>query len=55
MTATLKQKLDAAIEALKALHEDTSGPARQNLEAVETLMSEAETILDALKGDSGNE
>jgi hypothetical protein len=51
MKKPLIQKKEAAIEALREVHADTSGPASDNLEAIREIISEAQEIETGLKFD----
>lgn len=54
MQKELKEKRDAVIKALEDLHSDQSGPASDNLEAVEEVIEKATEIKQALEMDVSN-
>lgn len=53
MKKPLKQKVDAAIEALNEVHSDQSGPAKDNLAAIREIRDRLDDIERCLKDDCG--
>lgn len=51
MTKKLKKKKDEIVQALKELHADTSGPARDNLDAIREVIEEARLLEHLLETD----
>lgn len=51
MTKTLKKKLADALKAIEDVHNDTSGPATDNLEAMREIGSKADIFESALAED----
>jgi len=49
----LEAKKQAAIEAIKAVHADLSGEARDNLQAIREIIEEAKLLERALEDDCG--
>lgn len=53
MTKQLRSKTDAVLKAIRELHSDKSGPARDNLDAFREVIETAREIEAALEQDSG--
>lgn len=51
MSQTLKQKLDSAVEAIRRVHSDNSGPIIENLKAMRDLRGEVESAIECLEND----
>ena len=51
MKLKLRTKTNTAIEALREIHSDTTGPASDNLEAIQEVIEEALDIKQALESD----
>lgn len=51
MTKQLKQKVEAALGAIRAVHSDTSGPASDNLEAIQEVLELANEVRECLESD----
>ena len=55
MTKALEAKTDAVIESIREVHADTSGPARDNLDAIRRIIEEARVYEQMLESDCGEE
>ena len=51
MTKQLQQKVEAAKKAIDAVHSDESGPASDNLEAIQDVLSHGDMLNEALEAD----
>ncbi len=51
MTKSLIAKKDAALQAIQEVHNDTSGPASENLDAMQEIRERAQEIENLLKAD----
>lgn len=54
MTKTLQIKKDAALSAIREVHTDTSGPADDNLEALQELRDAAAELCAILEEEHEN-